>query len=128
VKLSRRQVATYVAEAKPNDRAARVRQAAAWLVTSRNGDQIDHFVHEVASVLAARGQVMATVTSARPLSPAALAGVKARIKTSLQATTVELESVVDPSVVGGIMIQTPDAELNATVRRDLEAFTTGARS
>lgn len=128
MKLSRRQVATYVADATSGNRRQRVRQAAAWLVSTHNGDQIDHFTHEVASILAARGQVAATVTSARPLSSAALARVKAHIKSSLKAQTVELQSVVDPTLVGGIIIQTPDAELDATVRRDLQTFLMGVSS
>lgn len=66
-----------------------------------------------------RGIVMATVTSAVPLSEAEIAAVRARVEAMARAD-VDLRAVVDPDLVGGLTIQVRDQLLDASIRGRLE--------
>jgi F-type H+-transporting ATPase subunit delta len=66
-----------------------------------------------------RGIVMATVTSAVPLSDAETAAVRERVE-AMAGSTVDLRSSVDPGLIGGITIQVRDQLLDASIRGRLE--------
>jgi len=62
---------------------------------------------------------LATATSAVPLSPAETAA----LKKSLEARTgsaIELQTVVDPAVLGGVLVRIGDTVYDGTVRGNLE--------
>jgi F-type H+-transporting ATPase subunit delta len=66
-----------------------------------------------------RGIVMATVTSAVPLTGAETAAVRARVEAMADAK-VDLQTVVDPALIGGLTIQIRDQLLDASIRGRLE--------
>jgi F-type H+-transporting ATPase subunit delta len=66
-----------------------------------------------------RGIVMATVTSAVPLSGDETAAVRARVE-AMAGAAVELESRVDPALIGGLTVQIKDQLLDASIRGRLE--------
>ena len=66
-----------------------------------------------------RGIVMATVTSAVPLTGDETAATRARVET-MAGATVDLQTVVDPALIGGLTIQIRDQLLDASVRGRLD--------
>jgi ATP synthase F1 delta subunit len=66
-----------------------------------------------------RGVVMATVSSAVPLSDAETAAIRDRAE-AMAGSAVDLRSEVDASLIGGITIQIRDQLLDASIRGRLE--------
>ncbi len=66
-----------------------------------------------------RGIVMATVTSAAPLTADETAAVRARVET-MAGAAAELRTNVDPGLLGGLTIQVRDQLLDASIRGRLE--------
>jgi F-type H+-transporting ATPase subunit delta len=66
-----------------------------------------------------RGVVMATVTSAVPLTADETAAIRSRVE-AMAGAAVELRTEVDPGLLGGITIQVRDRLLDASIRGRLE--------
>jgi F-type H+-transporting ATPase subunit delta len=69
------------------------------------------------------GIVHATVTSAAPLADDELAALRDRIE-SIAGGRVELELVVDPQLIGGVMVRIGDRLIDGSVRGRLEQLRT----
>lgn len=113
---SRRQVAVYLAGQLPSKRKAALRLAAAWLMRAGRADEATYLAQDVAAVLAECGYLPVTVTTARALSVKGRAAITASLQRKLDVATIELNERVDPAVIGGLMLTTPTAKLDATVR------------
>ncbi len=66
-----------------------------------------------------RGIVMATVTSAVTLTGDETAAIRARVE-AMAGARVELETLVDPALIGGVAVQVGDRLLDASIRGRLE--------
>ena len=66
-----------------------------------------------------RGVVLATVTSAVPLTADETAAIRARVE-EIAAATVELRTEVDPALIGGLTLQVRDQLIDASIRGRLE--------
>jgi len=66
-----------------------------------------------------RGVVMATATSAVPLTADETTAIQSRVE-SMAGSAVDLRTEVDPSLIGGITIQVRDQLLDASIRGRLE--------
>ena len=66
-----------------------------------------------------RGIVEATVTSALPLGEDETAALRARVE-AMTGSDVDLRSVVDPALIGGLTVRVGDTLLDASVRGRLE--------
>ncbi|MCI0346921.1 MAG: F0F1 ATP synthase subunit delta [Chloroflexi bacterium] len=66
-----------------------------------------------------RGIVEATVTSAAPLDAAERDALEARIR-AMTGSQVDLRTVVDPALIGGLTVRVGDTLLDASVRGRLE--------
>ncbi len=66
-----------------------------------------------------RGVVVATVTSAAPLSSDETAEIRARVE-AMAGATVDLHTAVDPALLGGLTVQIGDRLLDASIRGRLE--------
>lgn len=120
--LTRQRVAEYLADGLDSDRQRRVRQVAAWLVARRRESEVSHLTRDVASVLAERGYLTATLVTANPVSASFTHQITTYLKKITVARYVELEVRTDPAVVGGVMIELPDSQLDATVQASLHRF------
>jgi F-type H+-transporting ATPase subunit delta len=123
---NRAQVAAYVAEKLQTDRREAVKSAAAWLVATGRARQAEYLAQDVARELAASGYLYVRVTTARHLSDSAWDRVEDFIKSETGAKQIELNKVVDRSIIGGVRIETPEAEFDGTVRTKLAKFVEGA--
>jgi F-type H+-transporting ATPase subunit delta len=77
-----------------------------------------------------RGIVVATVTSAAPLTEDETAAVRERVE-AMAGSNVDLRTRVDPALLGGLTVQVGDRLLDASIRGRLERLRaqlhTGAR-
>jgi F-type H+-transporting ATPase subunit delta len=73
-----------------------------------------------------RGEIKAEVTSARPLSDAELAKLKDVLKAKL-AREPKLETRVDPSLLGGLIVKVGSRMIDSSLRTKLEGLRTAMR-
>jgi len=125
-KLSRRTLATYVADRliAGDAPAGVVMQLAAYLVESRRTKELGLIVRDVAYFLAEKGTVHATITSAFDLSAETQKAIEAFIKEETGGTTVSFDTLIDPTVLGGVKISLPGRELDQTVAHQLTVLKT----
>lgn len=125
--ISRRQVAQYLVECPASERGTALRQAAAWLVASHREDEINYLVRDVAAELAEGGRVWSRVTSAHQLSTSTKTTVEQFLRAQTKATSLELEFAVDPGLIGGVKLETATAELDASLRTQINQLAETSR-
>jgi F0F1-type ATP synthase delta subunit len=119
-------VAEYLAEGLRTGRQAAIDRAAAWLVETGQTRQAGYLARDVAQALATTGYVLVRLVTARPISPATRQQVEAFLKGQTGATTLELVEIIDPQVIGGMRVETPDAVLDETIKTKLAKLVEGA--
>lgn len=127
-KASRRVIARTVAAkllTEPEARKHWVQALAAYLIETRRADEIDLVVNDIARELfEQRGELVVDVTSARPLDDQVRKELKSLLKEVTDAKEVLLSESTDPSLIGGLIARTPDAQLDASVRTKLKQLAT----
>lgn len=122
-KLSRRKIAAVWADELLAGRDITT-QVAAYLVETRRTSEADLIVRDTESALAARGVVVADITSTSELSADSRAAIEKFLKSTKAATQVALRSTTDASFIGGVRIDTADERLDATLRARLNQLKT----
>lgn len=79
-----------------------------------------------AVVAAARGELTARVTVAEPLSDAHMKDVKAALK-DITSKDVNIDLKVDPSIIGGIIVQLGSRMVDASLKTKLSALQTAMK-
>ena len=125
-KLSRRAIAQYAATqlTKSDERSTFILQLAAYLVTTRRTKELSLIIRDIQFYLSEAGSVSGSITSATELTLETKKAIETYIKQQTGATTVALDSLIDPSVIGGVKVNIPDYELDATVSRSLTVLRT----
>lgn len=125
-KVSRRALAMYIADqivygtnVKPL-----AKQLAAYLIDTKRTKELDLIVRDVEFYLAEQGHVSGTVTSAYALSKETLDSLETFVKKQTSAKAVRLDTQVDESVLGGVKINLPGKEFDATIARALTTLKT----
>ncbi len=118
-RLSRRALAGYAAQQLLDGKTAVLQQLAAYLIEVRRTKEVDLLVRDIEHALAASGVVVADIASAREVTATLRTAIVAYITKATSADDVQVRSRIDTSLVGGVRIRTPDAEYDATVRRQL---------
>ena len=117
--ITRMQVAYYVAAQLPQKRRQALREAAAWLIATDRTRQAQYLIQDVAMILARNGYLAARVTTARPLEPKVQAEIEQFLTKLAQAKRIELTTAVDTTILGGMLLTTPNAELDTSLRTKL---------
>ena len=119
-KISRRKLSLYVADAVEAKQklGSVLAEVAAYLVETKRTREAELLVRAIEDELAARGIVIAHVVTARPLAKE----LEQAITTLIDAREIHLDSEVDPSVIGGVRVETPGKLLDATIKRKLLAL------
>ncbi len=122
--ISRRKLAAYVADKLIDSDKSVLRELAAYLIDTGRQREVSLVARDIEMALLKKGTAVATTTSARALSKEARETLEIFIKQTYQGvTTVHLRETIDESVIGGVKLELPDAELNATVAKKLEKLT-----
>lgn len=122
MKLSRRVLARHIAtELKTGtDRRSVVAGLAAYIVEHRLHGSLELILADIATNLARLGHVEATVTTARPLDPSLKKEVIAYIAQMESVTDIALHEAIDPTILGGVIIETPRKRFDASVATKLK--------
>jgi len=123
-KVSRRVIARTVAAkllAEPGKQAHWLKVTAAYLLEQHMAEDVDLVINDIAHELFEQSDhLLVDVTSARKLSDAVRLELKHMMQQSTGAKRVELTEHIDPSLLGGLIARTPDAQLDASVRTKLK--------
>lgn len=114
-RLSRRKLAEYAAEKLLAGDDSVVAQLAAHIVTEKRQREVELLVRDIEAAMASRGTVVATVTTVQKLTD----DIKRAVTEMIGAERVVLREHQDASVIGGIVIDTPNRRFDGTVRRKL---------
>ena len=81
---------------------------------------LEQMIRDYRSLLAQhRGEVVARVTSAKPLSPAQLAALKGSLK-GTGGREVMVDAKVDPALIGGLVVRIGSQMLDTSIRTKLQ--------
>ena len=119
-RLSRRVMTQYVAGQLLDGNQAVIAQLAAYLIETRRTNEADLVVADIETELMQAGLVIADITSARELTDDLRDVMTAYVQKVSGAHEVQVRTNVDPLLIGGVRVRTPDAEYDASVRRQLK--------
>lgn len=119
---SRRRVAKFVAtqliNGESSSRVAKV--LAAYLVSNREKRQIELVIRDIESeLLKSHSYLSANVSSAHKLTSEARESLIEMLKNETGAEMVELSEELDESLIGGVIVRTPEAEMDSSVKSKL---------
>jgi len=125
-KLSRRAIAIYIAEqlTGKTDPQKVILQLAAYLVDTRRTKELSLIIRDIQFYLSEAGAVSGVITTASALTAETKKAIEKYIKEQTGAKTVALDSLIDPTVIGGVKVSIPGRELDATVSRSLTVLKT----
>ena len=125
-KLSRRKLAVNAAARLSDGEAKKtvLRDLAAYLIDSGRKSEASLIVRDVESMLMNNGTAIGTVTSARPLTAGALKTIESFIKLNdSNIKQVLLREQVDAELIGGMKLELPGMQLDASVKAKLDRVT-----
>ena len=121
--VSRRKLAKYAAEQILAGNDAVLEEIAGLLIYENHEREIDLLVRDIEVELAERGEIVASVESARALDDSTRRKIEQFLTTVASDKNskpkVSLRESIDPTLIGGFKLQTPTATLDATVSKKL---------
>ena len=121
--VSRRKLAKYAAEQILTGNDAVLEEIAGLLIYEKHEREIDLLVRDIEAELAERGEIVASVESARALDDNTRRKIEQFLVTAASGKNskpkVSLRESIDPTLIGGFKLQTPTATLDATVLKKL---------
>lgn len=122
MKASRRILSRHIAAELQagSNRDAVVRSLAAYIVEHQLQSDIELIVADIALNLARAGHIEAHVTTAHPLDSSLKQAIVEYVKRIESASEVEVREQVDPSLLGGIIIETPSKRFDASIATKLK--------
>lgn len=118
--LSRRKIATAVAERLLEGDKTVITELAAYLIETKQTRSLHLMVHEIEAALAERGTLIADVASAHELSMQVQKDITTFLRQQTGAKTVHLRESVDATLLGGLRLRTPNATLDTTIKGKLQ--------
>lgn len=125
-KLSRRKLAINAAArlTAGESKKAVLRDIAAYLIDANRKSEATLIVRDVESMLMDGGTAIGTVTSARQLSADALKDIESYVKQSdPRIKQVVLREQIDETLIGGMKLELPGKQLDASVKAKLTKIT-----
>jgi F0F1-type ATP synthase delta subunit len=127
---SRSHVAAYTASqlltADQSTRSEIVQNLAAWLIDSGQTRQVQYLLGDIAWHLQQNNYIVASVKSARPLDTDTRQQIINYIDNQYSNDlNIELVEYIDPSLIGGIVITTPNGVFDISVLQKLKKFSKG---
>ena len=119
---SRRRVAKFIAkQLAGGESVSRISKIlAAYLVDNKQRRQVDLFLRDIETELANEyGHLAADVTAARKLTSETKRALAEMLQRETGAKKVELIEDIDPELLGGVVVKTPEAELDASLKTKL---------
>lgn len=113
--ISQRRLAAYVAGQllASGDKKRLIKELAAYLIETGRVRDLNQVVAAIEEALASRGAVVATVTTARPLSPENKQAIVKQFTPT--GAKLYIREQIDLSVIGGFKIELPGSQFDGTV-------------
>lgn len=121
-RLSRRKVAALLADELLAGQDA-TQKLAAYLIETKKTRELSLYVRDIEAAMADRGVLLADVASSFELAADTKHTITEYLKNTTGAKDVRLRLEVDPSLLGGVRIETPDKRLDDTIRHRLNQLT-----
>ena len=118
-KISRRQIASYVASALLEGKSEVVQQLAAYLVAERRTSEADMLVRDIEKSLEEHGTVVAHLESAHELDVSQRQAVESLLENHFDASQVFVDTAIDKDLLGGVVVSTASNQLDASLRRNI---------
>jgi len=125
-KLSRRKLAGNAAARLSSGESKKIvlQELAAYLIDANRKKEATLIIRDIEAMLVDAGTAIGTVMSARPLTATALEAIESFIKQqNAQVKNVVLREQIDESLIGGIRLELPGHQLDASVKAKLEQLT-----
>ena len=121
--VSRRKLAKYAAEQILAGNDAVLEEIAGLLIYEKHEREVDLLVRDIEAELAERGEIVASVESARALDDSTRRKIEQFLASAASDKNskpkVSLRESIDPTLIGGFKLQTPTTTLDATVLKKL---------
>ncbi len=126
VRLSRRKIAEYYAKelVKGANIGTLTTSLAAFLIKSKRVKELDLIVRDVEYQLSLNGLVLASVVSARALTDQTRQAIVELVGRQTGANDVQLVEDVDPSLLGGLILDFAGLELDTSLEKQLTQLKT----
>lgn len=113
--ISQRRLAAYVAGQllASGDKKRLIKELVAYLIETGRVRDLNQVVAAIEEALASRGAVVATVTTARPLSPENKQAIVKQFTPT--GAKLYIREQIDPNVIGGFKIELPGSQFDGTV-------------
>jgi len=124
--LSRRKLAGNAAARLSSGESKKtvLQELAAYLIDTNRKKEAMLIVRDIEAMLIDAGTAIGTVISARPLNAAALQAIESFVKQqNTHVKSVVLREQVDESLIGGVRLELPGHQLDASVKAKLEQLT-----
>lgn len=121
-RVSRRKVAALLADELIAGRNI-TKKLAAYLIETKKTRELSLYVRDIEAALAERGILLADVASSFELTADTKHTITDYLKNTTGAKDVHLRLEVDPALLGGIRIETPDRRLDDTIQHRLNQLT-----
>ncbi|MCA9341039.1 F0F1 ATP synthase subunit delta [Candidatus Saccharibacteria bacterium] len=115
MRLSRRKIAEFLVTEIEAGRDDVIAKTAAYLVSESRTKELPLLVRDIQKISADHGVVVAEIVSARHLSDKIVDSLLTELAKIIGVESVTANLSVDESVLGGVLVQIPGAELDATV-------------
>jgi len=119
VRLSRRKISAYLADELVAGKKDVPSRLAAFLLDANRMRELPLIVRDIEDALASRGVVIADVDSAYKISADTTKLLESFIRDQTKAKQVHFRTAIDETLLGGVRVNLPGQELDATLRRKL---------
>lgn len=116
MKITLRQLAKFLHD---NPTTKNVKLVASFLVSNGRRKEAIAIVREVESMLSQEGRIVARVKSAHKLQESEQKEIIRMLKNDHGAKSVEIINEIDPSLLGGVIVRTPNMEVDLSVQSKL---------
>lgn len=120
VSISRRKLAKYYIDSVIAGDETVLQKLAGYLVRHGREREVELIARDVASEMVSRGYVEADVASAQPLDGLSISHITRFLSVEYPGAEISLRCREDPTLIGGVVVTTPDAVFDATVLRRIK--------
>ena len=119
-KLSRRKIATVVAERLLEGDKTIIKDLAGYLFYTKQTRSINLLIRDIENALLDKGVLAAKVVSAYDLADSVKKQIDAFLLDESGANSVQVQYSIDKDLIGGIQISTPQAILDTSIKNKLQ--------
>lgn len=119
-KLSRRKIATVVAERLLEGDKTIIKDLAGYLFYTKQTRSINLLVRDIENALLDKGVLVAKVVSVHDLADSVKKQIDAFLLDESGANSIQVQYSIDKDLIGGIQISTPQAILDTSIKNKLQ--------